>query len=75
MKIIESNQSTARETTEKPRDMETNLQYVDKQLPQHFISRDDSPLQPAEVHTCTHTRKVHVNPNNKHKQTQTRCES
>lgn len=45
MKIRESSQRNGEETTRNPWDMETNLQYIDKRLAYHVISKDDSFLK------------------------------
>lgn len=42
MKIMESSQRNVEETARNPWDMETNLQYIDKRLAYHVISKDDS---------------------------------
>lgn len=55
MKIMESGQWNGEETTRNPWCMETNLQYIDKQLGHRVISKDDSLLQPWCTHMQTHT--------------------
>ncbi len=60
MKIMESRQRDGEETTRNPWDMETNLQYIDKQLAYQVISKDDSLLQGCTLmHTQTNTQTPH----------------